>query len=101
MSPEEPTSMPAPSGVAANAAALAAYAALERELDRTFPSASEARRTLSQPLTAVREAMALAADDATAAPMVAAALDGLEDVLEALLRATGWPATADRAGAGA
>jgi hypothetical protein len=80
------------------AAGFAAYEALERELDRTFCASSEPRQCLTQPLATVRTALRAAATDPAAKEGLAAALDVLEDVLEALLRATGWPAAAAERG---
>ncbi|MEX1368554.1 MAG: hypothetical protein AB1Z98_35825 [Nannocystaceae bacterium] len=100
-SPAEPTTKSAPTGP--NSAAAAAYAALESELDRTFGTGTEARNRLRQPLAAVREAMAAAAVDPAGVGALAAALDGLEDVLEAHLRRQGWPTSmrGSTAGSGA
>lgn len=70
--------------------AWAAYAALERELDRVL--VGEARRSADQPLAAVRSALDEADPEAT--PGLDAALAVLEDVIESLLRASGWPARA-------
>lgn len=74
------------------AAGDAALAGLLRELDRVFPIGTVARTSLAQPLAAVTTAADAAASDPAAAPVLAAALDAFEDVLEARLRAAGWPA---------
>jgi len=73
-------------------AVTGSVAALEKELDRVFPAASESRKCLAQPLEAVRSASRAMADDPKAKPLLAAALDTFEDVLEALMRGAGWPA---------
>jgi hypothetical protein len=72
-------------------AAPGAFEALQRELDRVFPPKSEPRQYLAQPLEAVRSASYALVDDPEAKPVLADALDVLEDVLEALMRAAGWP----------
>lgn len=94
--PVEPTPKSAPT----DSAAAVAYAALESELHRTFGPTTEARNSLGQPLAAVREAMAAAAVDPAGVGVLAAALDALEDVLEALLRRRGWPTSMRRSMAG-
>lgn len=76
----------------APAAAVTAFEALERELDRVFPPKSEPRQCLTQPLEAVRAASRALVDDPKAKPVLATALDAFEDVLEALMRGAGWPA---------
>lgn len=70
----------------------AALQALEHELDRVFFPSSPARLRLVQPLAAVRTALDEVIADPEAEPGLAAALDTLEDVVESLLRAAGWPA---------
>lgn len=74
------------------AESMVIFEALERELDRVFPPKSEPRQCLTQPLEAVRSAARALVDDPEAKPVLAAALDAFEDVLEALLRRAGWPA---------
>jgi hypothetical protein len=76
----------------ARAGVRAAYAALTQEIDRVLGVAGEARRSVDQPLATVRAA--LDEVDPAAAPLLGAALDVLEDVLESRLRASGWPARA-------
>lgn len=71
--------------------AVAAAAALEQELDRLFSPSSEGRRSLAQPLQALRAALQDAAADPEAIAALGLALDTFEDVLEARLRAAGWP----------
>lgn len=65
--------------------------ALERELDRVFVRASPARGRLQGPLTAVRSALAALTGAPAAGSELEAALDDLEDAVEAMLRAEGWP----------
>jgi hypothetical protein len=77
---------------APSAPATGSMEALENALDRVFPATSEPRKCLAQPLDAVRSAVRAVADDPKAKPALAAALDTFEDVLEALMRAAGWPA---------
>jgi len=91
MTPDDRTEMPAPVEPA-----WAAFVALERELDHVLAPASAARQRLVQPLAAVQTAMEGVAADPEATPMLDAALDALEDVIEALLRATGWPIASGR-----
>ncbi len=81
--------------------AIDALAALEQALDLRLAADSEARQCLAQPLDAVRRALHEAAADPEAKPALELALDRFEDVLEARMRAAGWPtAPADRDQAG-
>ncbi|MFV8749331.1 hypothetical protein ACNOYE_02140 [Nannocystaceae bacterium ST9] len=56
------------------------------ELDRLFPATSREAALLGQPMAEL--ARMLAEPDA---PEVGPALDALEDLLEALMHAAGWP----------
>lgn len=97
-SPAEPSDAPAEATLAATVATVAMgtteLEALERELEAVL--AGPSRECLAQPLAAVRMALGAMASDPAAAAGLATALDGLEDVLEALMRATGWPTARGR-----
>jgi hypothetical protein len=88
----DPPTVPNVPADSASAGVWAAYAALTREIDRVLGTAGEARRSVDQPLATVRAA--LDEVDPAAVPLLGAALDVLEDVLESRLRASGWPARA-------
>lgn len=97
-SPAEPTDAPGAAAPIVSTVAMGTtvLAALERELDAVL--ASPSRECLAQPLAAVHAALGAMAADPKAAAELAVALDGLEDVLEALMRATGWPTRASGRG---
>lgn len=73
---------------------IVAFERLVGEIERVFDPQSSSRAQLEQPLAAVRAGVETMAESPEAAPVVAAAIDDLEDVLEALMRVAGWPRAA-------
>ncbi|MEM9458693.1 MAG: hypothetical protein AAGF11_31240 [Myxococcota bacterium] len=73
---------------------IVVFERLVGEIERIFDPQSPSRAQLEQPLAAVRSGVEAMAESPEAAEVVAAAIDDLEDVLEALMRAAGWPRAA-------
>ncbi|MCY1059591.1 hypothetical protein [Nannocystis sp. SCPEA4] len=66
-----------------------AFQALMEEIEQLFPADGRQRRALAQPLDELRRVFDGGGEAlADAGPL----LDVIEDLLESLLRASGWPA---------
>ena len=96
-SPEAAAASPEAAAVSPEVVAgpqIVAFERLVEEIERVFGPQSSSRAQLEQPLAAVRAGVETMAESPEAAPVVAAAIDDLEDVLEALMRVAGWPRAA-------